>query len=94
VSIADKREAYEQSALKQLFEQSGHTICQRCYCCDMVCEWAPCWQCGGFEPEPDDDFLDVCSVCDGAGKIYFQRCIGNCDDEGNHVNPLTPLHTG
>lgn len=88
-TVAERKARYEESALKQLFDKSGHTICVRCYCCDVVSESAPCWQCGGFADE-DDDWDDVCSVCDGDGEIYWDVCIGNCDENGEHKAKSAP----
>jgi hypothetical protein len=60
-------------------------LCDRCHCCSSVSESAPCWSCGGFEPEWDDDWDDGwCNVCQGEGEIYFMACVGNCDENGKH----------
>jgi hypothetical protein len=85
MSIEENRKRYEGSNIQALMESCGHTICDRCYCCDATAGSAPCWQCGGFEPNYDDEWdIEVCSVCSGEGEIYFMHCLGNCDIEGNH----------
>ena len=83
---AERKAAYENSSLKQLMEASGHEMCERCYCCDVVSENAVCWLCGGFDDSEDDDGWppDPCPECAGDGRISFRHCIGQCDDEGNH----------
>lgn len=83
----EKRKAqYEQSALKQLMDATGHEICERCYCCDSVSDSAVCWQCNGFDEDDDDGWLSApCSVCGGEGRIYFKECLGRCDENGNHA---------
>lgn len=86
-TAAERKAQFEGSALQQLMTASGHEICQQCWCCDLVPESAPCWQCGGFEPEWDDDFSDVCSVCDGEGEIFWQACVGRCNEQGEHAPP-------
>ena len=61
-------------------------LCKRCKCCSAVPESAPCWQCGGFEPDMDDEWdHGWCSVCEGEGKVYFLSCLGGCDDNGIHA---------
>jgi hypothetical protein len=87
--IEQRRKAYEGSALKQSFEAAGHTICDRCYCCDVGAESAPCYQCGGLEDE-DDEIGDICSACDGEGELYWTECIGRCDENGNHKAKTSP----
>ena len=84
MSIAENKGRYENSALKALMDASDHQICERCYCCDLMWEHSPCWQCGGFDNEDEDGWDDECSVCGGEGDIDFQVCVGDCDDEGNH----------
>ena len=85
MSIEENRNRYEGSTLQVLMEHAGHTICERCYCCDSASEEAPCWQCGGFEPDYDDEWDDGwCSVCNGEGRIYWNDCIGRCDENGHH----------
>ena len=81
------KRAYRGSALEALMKASGHEICPKCYCCEVVSESAPCWQCGGFDDyeDYDDGFPpDVCSVCNGEGKLYWMSCIGRCDEQGKH----------
>lgn len=86
MSIEEKKAAYEKSAIRQLLEAPGHHVCERCYCCDAMSESTPCWQCGGFEPDwQDDDWDDICSVCLGEGELFYMVCCGNCDENGNHV---------
>jgi len=81
----ERKAAYENSALRVLMESTGHEICPRCYCCDLVSETETCWQCGGFEDEGDWDWPpDVCSVCNGEGELSYKVCIGGCDENGNH----------
>ena len=92
-TVAERKEQYEQSALKHLFEHSGHVICKRCYCCDEISESAPCWQCNGFDDE-DDEWMDICSVCQGEGEIYFPVCVGGCDDNGEHKPKVEAGDTG
>lgn len=96
MNAEERKSAYENSALRALIEASGHEICERCYCCDLVPEWATCWQCGGFEEEEDPEWpSDVCSVCKGEGEIYFTQCVGNCDDHGEHIPaPPSPSKEG
>lgn len=90
MSIAEKKAAYEASGMKVLMDASGHTICDRCYCCDAVAESSPCWQCGGFEPEEEDlEWGDFCSVCAGEGDLCYTVCVGKCDEDGNHKPPVT-----
>ena len=85
MGIAENKARYEQSVVKVLIDANpDHQICDRCYCCDAVWETSPCWQCGGFEPEPDDGFDDTCSVCGGDGELTYRVCIGGCDEEGDH----------
>lgn len=79
-----RKKEYEGSALQALMKASGHEICERCYCCDLVSESATCWQCNGMW-EPDDGW---CDVCQGEGEIYFKACIGRCDEQGNHAHKI------
>ena len=81
----ERKKAYEGSALEQLMKASGHEICERCYCCDLVGESSTCWQCGGFDEDEDGWPGSPCSVCCGEGKIYYKECIGRCDENGNHL---------
>lgn len=87
-TAAERKAQYEGSALQQLMDASGHEICPKCYCCDLVDESETCWQCGGFWEEFDDARNDgpysVCDVCDDEGKIYWKACIGRCDENGEH----------
>ena len=84
-AIAERKARYENSALRQLMEASGHEICERCYCCDVVTESATCWNCGGFaDDDCDEGWLDICSECGGEGKLFWRACIGRCDKDGNH----------
>ena len=84
-TIEESKALYEQSAVRQLMEKSGHEVCTRCYCCDVVPESAPCWSCGGFQ-DVDDEWDDgYCEVCGGEGEIYFKECIGRCDENGHHA---------
>ena len=78
----ERKAAYEQSALKQLMELSGHEICTNCYCCDLISERVICWACGGLPDEEDED--GGCSECDGNEELTVKNCIGRCDDNGNH----------
>jgi hypothetical protein len=81
----ERKAAFEGSALQALMKASGHEVCERCWCCDLVWENGPCWQCGGFEEDDDPEWpYDVCSVCGGEGELSWQECIGRCDDKGNH----------
>lgn len=81
-TAAERKAEYEGSALEALMKASGHEICPKCYCCDLVPESAPCWQCGGFDSDDEDDY--PCSVCQGEGEIYWQACIGRCNENGEH----------
>jgi len=82
---AEKKAAYEQSSLKQLMEGSGHQICNRCFCCEVVNDDATCWLCGGFDDYGDDPFgNDPCVECGGEGTIKNRHCIGYCDENGEH----------
>ncbi len=85
-TIEESRAEYENSALKHLMEATDHEICPRCYCCDLVSDSAPCYLCGGFCDDWDDDWDDgYCSECGGEGEIYFKRCLGNCNEQGHHI---------
>lgn len=86
MSIADNKARYEGSAMQALMKASGHTICERCYCCDATYETYPCWGCGGFpfDEDDDDEWATPCTVCGGEGEMSVLECIGRCDDEGNH----------
>lgn len=85
-TIEERKAQYEKSALKQLMEASGHEICDRCYCCDAVGDSAVCWQCNGIDEDDDEWPSEPCSECGGEGRIYFKRCISNCDENGNHMS--------
>lgn len=67
-------------------ESSGHEICERCYCCDLVGESYTCSSCNGFGEFEDDSegFPDTCQECSGEGRQYFKECIGRCDELGIH----------
>ena len=81
----ERKSAYANSALRVLMESSGHEICERCYCCDVVSESAPCWSCGGLADfEDGDGWPDVCQDCGGEGYQYWKECIGRCDELGIH----------
>jgi hypothetical protein len=82
-TIAERKAKYEQSAMKQLMEATGHEICTRCYCCDVVHESSPCPCCGGFEDD-DEEWPDICGECGGEGEVYWKGCIGRCDENGEH----------
>jgi hypothetical protein len=82
MSIEENRQRYEGSGLEALIKSSDHEICERCYCCDSVWESSPCWQCGGFEWDDEDDY--PCSVCGGEGELTYKSCLGNCDEQGDH----------
>lgn len=67
-------------------------LCKRCKCCSTYSEHATCWQCNGLcGPDfdaGDDDWDDGwCSVCGGEGEIYFDACLGGCDENGKHQEP-------
>lgn len=82
-TIEESKAEYDASSLKQLMEANGHTICTRCYCCDSSWESTPCYQCGGFEDE-EDEIWSVCSACEGEGEMFWEECLGRCDDNGHH----------
>jgi hypothetical protein len=89
-TIEESRKEYEGSGLQALMEASGHEVCPRCYCCDLVPESAPCPVCGGFcGPEYGDDWDDgYCDYCGDDGEVYFKKCIGNCDEHGHHEHSV------
>lgn len=76
--------------LIKVFEEMGHQICKRCNCCDLV--WQECRDCedglSGHDCgedvccclDPDDNM--ICDTCGGRGG--WQRCIGRCDEHGQH----------
>jgi hypothetical protein len=89
VSTAENKARYEGTALNALVEASGHTICDRCYCCAVVTEPVACWECGGFCNDYDDEWDDgYCASCEGEGEIYVPSCLGRCNENGDHVPPL------
>jgi len=47
MGIAENKARYEGSAFQAIMERSGHTVCDRCYCCDAAYESHACWQCEG-----------------------------------------------
>ena len=66
-------------------QASGLAICERCYCCEVIHEEVPCWSCGGFEPDYEDEWDDGwCDACQGELTISFLSCLGNCDENGKH----------
>ena len=86
----ERKEAYENSALKVLMESQGHEICPKCYCCDLVSDLVTCWSCGGFPFDEDDEFDTGCEECEGEGRIPIKTCIGRCDENGNHAQAGKP----
>lgn len=90
MSIEERKAAYEQSALKQLFDATDHEICPRCYCCSLMSESVPCPLCGGFcgaeWDEGDDQDCGDCFECGNEGEIHVKTCIGLCDENGNHAS--------
>ena len=85
MSIAENKARYEQSGLKVLMDAAHHTICERCYCCDVIFESATCWSCGGFDEEEEIGWpSEPCPECGGEGRLYWSECIGRCDKDGNH----------
>jgi hypothetical protein len=76
----------EQVQLKKFVEACGKELCERCHCCTVMWETAPCPMCGGFcgdewvEDEWDDGWCDGCS---GEGTIEYAYC--SCDKDGKHV---------
>jgi len=92
MSIAENKARYEGSALQARMEQSDHTVCDRCYCCDAAYESHTCWQCGGYcgVLAEDDDDDGYCSVCQGEGEIHVLECLGRCDENGEHKKKAQP----
>ena len=85
MSIEENKARYEGSFMQALMKHAGHHVCERCYCCDSTQESSPCWQCGGMEPDYDDEWDDGwCETCQGEREVYFWSCLGNCDEFGDH----------
>lgn len=86
MSIADNKARYEGTAFQHLMEAAGHTICDRCYCCDATYQPYTCWRCGGCcgDWAEDDDDDGYCSVCESEGEISVLECLGRCDENGCH----------
>ena len=66
-------------------------MCPRCHCCEMVLQ--ECEACGGEGVSGHDCGEDCCcckdpeenvrcEFCEGAG--CWDRCSGDCDENGNH----------
>jgi hypothetical protein len=62
-------------------------LCDRCKCCSADYEMVPCWSCGGFCGDWDDDEWGNdgwCDACEGEGEIPVKMCCGSCDENGKH----------
>ena len=76
---------------EKLAEALQLDLCPRCKCCSQ--DWIECWDCGGegyhddmWESDPlwyDQDDIETCDICDGKGG--WKGCLGNCDNNGKHV---------
>jgi hypothetical protein len=77
--------------------------CDRCKCCSVSIEFHPCWtNCDeGFVDAYDEDpinespgTLEVCRECRGNGGHSVVRCLGDCDETGQHAATRSPSAGG
>ena len=87
-------------SLRAFLTSNNKTLCEQCGCCERVFD--PCEQCGGDGVDghecgedtcccldPEDN--EPCDFCCGRGS--FNRCLGDCGDNGHHREDDDPTVT-